>query len=99
MGSLALRPGGSLAIHEMALSIGFRILSFLPSCYSSYGALTLPRWDFHPLFMPAFAGRTLPVPYLYLCPDRRRSTRNSESHITDSALCGGLWHSLSYNRQ
>jgi hypothetical protein len=40
MGSLALRPGGSLAIHEMALSIGFRILSFLPSCYSSYGALT-----------------------------------------------------------
>ena len=23
----------------MALSIGFRILSFLPSCYSSYGAL------------------------------------------------------------
>ena len=25
----------------MALSIGFRILSFLPSCYSSYGAWTL----------------------------------------------------------
>src|ERR1700680_485472 len=24
----------------MALSIGFRIFSFLPSCYSSYGALT-----------------------------------------------------------
>ena len=23
----------------MALSIGFRILSYLPSCYSSYGAL------------------------------------------------------------
>jgi len=23
----------------MALSIGFRIISFLPSCYSSYGAL------------------------------------------------------------
>ena len=22
----------------------------------------LPRWDFHPLFMPAFAGRTLIVP-------------------------------------
>ena len=39
MGSLALRPGDSLAIHEMALSIGFRIFSFLPSCYSSYGAL------------------------------------------------------------
>ena len=39
MGSLALWPGDSLTIHEMALSIGFRILSFLPSCYSSYGAL------------------------------------------------------------
>ena len=38
MGSLALRPGGSLTIHEMALSIGFRIFSFRPSCYSSYGA-------------------------------------------------------------
>ena len=29
--------------YKMALSIGFRILSFLPSCYSSYGAL-----DFYP---------------------------------------------------
>jgi hypothetical protein len=38
MGSLALRPSGSLTIHEMALSIGFRIFSFRPSCYSSYGA-------------------------------------------------------------
>src|SRR5262249_16747010 len=25
--------------YEMALSIGFRIISLLPSCYSSYGAL------------------------------------------------------------
>src|SRR5207248_6081917 len=40
MGSLTLRPGDSLTIHKMALSIGFRIFSFLPSCYSSYGALT-----------------------------------------------------------
>ena len=39
MGSLALQPGDSLTIHEMAFSIGFRIFSFLPSCYSSYGAL------------------------------------------------------------
>ena len=38
MGSLALRPGDSLTILSMALSIGFRIFSFLPSCYSSYGA-------------------------------------------------------------
>ena len=40
MGSLALRPGDLLTILEMALSIGFRIFSFLSSCYSSYGALT-----------------------------------------------------------
>jgi hypothetical protein len=37
-GSIALRPGNSLTIHQMVLSIGFRILSFLPSCHSSYGA-------------------------------------------------------------
>src|ERR1700740_2431628 len=43
MGSLALRPGDSLAIHMMALSIGSRIFSFLPSCYSSYWALTLTQ--------------------------------------------------------
>jgi hypothetical protein len=35
------------------------MLSFLPSCYSSYGAWTLTRWDLHPLFMPALAGRTV----------------------------------------
>jgi hypothetical protein len=40
MGSLALRPGDLLTIHEMALSIGFRIFRALSSCYSSYGALT-----------------------------------------------------------
>jgi len=40
MGSLTLRPGDSLTIHKMASSIGFRIFSFLPSCYSSYRALT-----------------------------------------------------------
>ncbi len=41
MGLLALRPGDSLTIQQMALSVGFRNLSFLPSCYSSYRALTL----------------------------------------------------------
>ena len=40
MGSLTLWPGDSLTILKMALSIGFRSFSFLPSCYSSYGALT-----------------------------------------------------------
>ena len=37
MGSLALRPGDLLTILKMALSIGFRSFSFLPSCYPSYG--------------------------------------------------------------
>src|SRR3984893_10576621 len=36
MGSLALRPGDSLTIlFRWLSSIGFRIFSFLPSCYSS----------------------------------------------------------------
>jgi hypothetical protein len=61
-GSLALRPGDSLTILLDGLSIGFRIISFLPSflLFKLRGFGLLPRWDFHPLFMPAFAGRTLP---------------------------------------
>ena len=61
MGSLALRPGGSLTI----LLDGFvnRLQDFqFPSflLFKLRGFELLPRWDFHPLFMPAFAGRTLP---------------------------------------
>ena len=61
MGSLALRPGGSLTI----LLDGFvnRLQDFqFPSflLLKLRGFELLPRWDFHPLFMPAFAGRTLP---------------------------------------
>ncbi len=61
MGSLALRPGDSLAI----LLDGFvnRLQDFqFPSflLFKLRGFELLPRWDFHPLFMPAFAGRTLP---------------------------------------
>jgi hypothetical protein len=60
MGSLALRPGDSLAI----LLDGFvnRLQDFqFPSflLFKLRGFELLPRWDFHPLFMPAFAGRTL----------------------------------------
>ena len=60
MGSLALRPGGSLTI----LLDGFvnRLQDFqFPSflLFKLRGFELLPRWDFHPLFMPAFAGRTL----------------------------------------
>ena len=36
--SLALRPGDSLAILTMTLSIGFSSLGFPPGCYPSYGA-------------------------------------------------------------
>jgi hypothetical protein len=43
MGSLALRPGNSLTIHEMASSIGFRILSFL-----SFLLFKLRGLDFYP---------------------------------------------------
>jgi len=60
MGSLALRPGDSLTI----LLDGFvnRLQDFqFPSflLFKLRGFGLLPRWDFHPLFMPAFAGRTL----------------------------------------
>ena len=45
VGSLALRPGDLLTILKMALSIGFRSFSFLPSCYSSrVGGGALARW-------------------------------------------------------
>ena len=60
MGSLALRPGGSLTI----LLDGFvnRLQDFQSPSFLLFklrGFELLPRWDFHPLFMPAFAGRTL----------------------------------------
>jgi hypothetical protein len=63
MGSLALRPGDSLTI----LLDGFvnRLQDFqFPSflLFKLRGFELLPRWDFHPLFMPAFAGRTLFFP-------------------------------------
>jgi hypothetical protein len=38
----------------------FQFPSFL--LFKLRGFELLPRWDFHPLFMPAFAGRTLIVP-------------------------------------
>ena len=63
MGSLALRPGGSLTIHEMAFVNRLQDSQF-PSflLFKLRGFELLPRWDFHPVFMPAFAGRTLLVP-------------------------------------
>jgi len=41
MGSLTLRPGDSLTIPRMALSIGFKRSVSLLSCDPSYRALTL----------------------------------------------------------
>ena len=38
VGSLALRPGDSLTIPRMALSVGFRSFGFPPVCDSSYRA-------------------------------------------------------------
>ena len=38
LGSLALRPGDSLTIPRMALSVGFRTFGFPPVCDSSYRA-------------------------------------------------------------
>jgi len=39
--------------------VNLELLSFPPVYISLDGLELLPRWDFHPLFMPAFAGRTL----------------------------------------
>jgi len=62
MGSLSLRPGDSLTIPRMALSVGF--IRFVSSTYATQatGFRLLPRWDCLPLNMPAFAGRTSVAP-------------------------------------
>jgi hypothetical protein len=41
VGSLSLRPGDSLTIPRMALSVGFIRFVFLHECNPSYGDLTL----------------------------------------------------------
>src|SRR5271165_2249879 len=57
----------------MALSIGFRIFSFLPSCYSSYGALnfypggTFTHCSCQPSLDAHFSGKNL-TPYGGLLP-------------------------------
>ena len=79
MGSLALRPGGSLTI----LLDGFvnRLQDFQSPSFLLFklrGFELLPRWDLHPLFMPAFAGRTLTVPnpaQLPVCHDFARDAQ------------------------
>ena len=62
MGSLALRPSDSLTILEDGFVNRLQELQF-PSflLFKLRGLGLLPRWDSHPLVMPAFAGRTLVV--------------------------------------
>ena len=64
MGSLALRPGDSLTILEDGFVNRLQNGKFpLHPAIQATGPGLLPRWDLHPLFMPAFAGRTLFVTY------------------------------------
>ncbi len=66
MGLLALRPGDSLTILEDGFVNRLQNGKFpLHPAIQATGLGLLPRWDSHPLVMPAFAGRTLPVPYLW----------------------------------
>jgi len=62
MGSLALRPGDSLTILLDGFVNRLQNGKFLPHpAIQATGLGLLPRWDSHPLVMPAFAGRTLSV--------------------------------------
>jgi len=93
MGSLALRPGDSLTIQQMALSVGFRNLSFLPSCYSSYRALTFTlvgltptdhasfRWT-HTLSFPTPC-RFIPAHSVFICGHLKfRVLRDQRTHVS-----------------
>jgi len=68
MGSLALRPGDSLTTLEDGFVNRLQNGKFPPHpAIQATGPGLLPRRDFHPLFMPAFAGRTLiAVSYTHL---------------------------------
>ena len=59
MGLLSLRPGDSLTIPRWLRQWASGLsVSLLPAIQAT-GRWLLPRWDSLPLFMPAFAGRTL----------------------------------------
>ena len=60
LGSLSLRPGDSLTIPRMALSVGFIRFVSSANATQATGFRLLPRRDCLPLNMPAFAGRTRP---------------------------------------
>ena len=71
--SLALRPGDSLTIPRMALSMGFGAWFPAPRPSKLRGVWLLPRWDCLPLNTPAFAGHAGPQE---LCPPLDRLCRN-----------------------
>ena len=54
MGSLSLRPGDSLTIPRMALSVGFIRFVSSANATQATGLRLFPRWDYLPLNMPAF---------------------------------------------
>src|ERR1035438_6881432 len=88
----------------MALSIGFRIFSFLPSCYSSYGALnfypggTFTHCSCQPSLDAHFSGRILnsgdprtecAVVLGAQCWSRRACYEKRDLHIESRALRSG----------
>src|SRR3989442_6053200 len=92
MSSLALRPGDSLTI---LFSDGFvnRLQdSQFPSLiiFKLRGFELLPRWDFHPLFMPAFAGRTLISTNPHINLDYLRIADCPEAQLETILLVVGL---------
>ena len=67
----------------MALSIGFRIFSFLPSCYSSYGAL-----NFYPggTFTHCSCQPSLDAHFSFLIQLGVLGERRQADHISASLL-------------
>jgi len=96
---ICLRPGDSLAILNgfvNRLQDSRFSVSFLPAIQAT-GLEPLPRWDFRPLFMPAFAGRTLLGTSPAVKADRlpvRRETWGYASRL--QSLCARPVESISF---
>jgi hypothetical protein len=79
--SLSLRPGDSLTIPWMALSIGIRSLVSLLPAIQATGLWLLPRRDCLPLNTPAFAGHAADPPQLSLLRVQKRNCEASSMPI------------------
>ncbi len=96
MGSLALRPGDSLTIPRMALSVGFIRFGFLHGCNPRYGGSDYsPGGTTSPLNMPAFAGHA--GPQIFCAPvtrptfqDHTHGGARPESIVPRSACLAGI---------